>query len=117
MVGEKVLGIAEAIGEQSPQTASAHLRAPAGEPFHGPFGVNAPGRPNVRAEPEPLLNGGHFSKRNAGLDHTEGSWVHAEEHHPFGSLPVFLEVKPMDFPGVIERVVNVSDGRTKAQAT
>ena len=67
-----------------------------------------------RLDPHPIANSPDFSERHAGLDHSEWTWVHSQEHNPFAAIAVFAQIGLVRKPGIIQRIVNL---RFKTQPT
>ena len=115
MIGEEFFRPSKPRGEQSPQTLPADFRTLAGETLNGTFGVFPGWLVNPGVDAEPITNRGNLAKGHAGLNHAEGTGVHAEKHHALAGAGVPGEVELMRGPGVAERVVNAGDRRAKLQ--
>jgi hypothetical protein len=68
------------------------------------------------AHPDEIPNEAHVAERNARLRHAERPGVHAKQHDLFRGLPPALEVGFVRRARVVERVIDVGDGRAKAEA-
>ena len=75
--GEKGLGLAKALLEQTPKTATAHLGAMAGEPSHLLARVLLLRSAHRHLQPHPVANGGNLTEGHASLSHAERAGVHA----------------------------------------
>ena len=77
MVGEESFGLPETFHEETPQPASADLRAVAVEAGHFLARVLFLRTPDRHLQPHPVPDGGDLPERHAGLGHPEGTRIHA----------------------------------------
>src|SRR5688500_9111691 len=63
----------------------------------------------------PITHCGNFAKRNSSLHHAERTGIHSEEEDFFWTLPVPAQIFLVNTPGILQRMVNVSDGQTAFQ--
>jgi ABC-type nickel/cobalt efflux system permease component RcnA len=68
---------------------------------------------DVRFNLHPVAHGRNFAEGHAGLHHAERTGIHSEENNALGCVRERAQVGFVPCPGVIERVVNKSDGRAK----
>src|SRR5437868_4288203 len=71
---------------------------------------------DLRLDLEPITDGGDLAERDAGLRHAERPGVHSEKNDAFPAVTEFVQIDFMRRPGVIQRIVNVSDGMFELQA-
>src|SRR2546423_13286883 len=64
---------------------------------------------------EPVADSGDLAEGDAGLGHAERAGIHPEEEDAFRIVAVTPEIKLVGAPGVMERVVNVGDGRRESE--
>ena len=76
MIGEEALGLAEALLEQPPETATAHLRTMAGKPGHLLARMLLIRPADRHLQPHPVADGGDLAERYAGLGHPERTGIH-----------------------------------------
>ena len=75
-----------------------------------------PGRfPDGGINADPIAHGRHFTKRHTGLRHAKRSRVHAQENDSFFTISRKPQILLVGRPGIVERVVNVSDNTSKVQ--
>src|SRR2546423_3259483 len=64
---------------------------------------------------EPVADSGGLAEGDAGLGHAERAGIHPEEEDAFRSVAVTPEIKLVGAPGVMERVINVGNGRRESE--
>jgi len=112
---EKIRSCLKSFGEQTPQPFAADFAARTVKPEHRPLGMFQIRLADFRRDPEPIAHRGNLAKGHARLCHAEGARIHAEKNHALGRFAEAPEIKFVRGPGVIQRVVNVGNGRRKTQ--
>ena len=115
VLGKKFLGRAETFGKQAPQSFAADFAAVTIKSRDGPLRMLVRRVVDLRLNAEPVAHGGDLAKWNTGLYHAKRPGIHAEKHYAFGSVSVTPQVKLMCAPGVLKRIVNVSNGQSEFQ--
>lgn len=115
VVPEKVPGISESRGEQSPQPLAADLAARAIEPGYASLRMLVRWTTDFGANPQPVSHCSDLSERHPGLRHSKRTRIHAEKQDAFAATTVTSQIRLVPGPGVIERIVNMRDrlGETK----
>jgi hypothetical protein len=116
MFSEELRGRSEAVGEKSPQTFSAYLRALAIEAGDQALRVLNVRFRNSPGYSQPVPDRIDFAEGHSGLHHSKRARIHAEEDNPLWALRELLDVMFVRFPGVLERVVDVGDRGSEAEA-
>ena len=111
MPGKKIFGAAKAPGKESPQSPPADFGAFTGKAFDRPFRMFASRFGYGRFDLQPVTHGIDLAKRHAGLRHAERAGIHAEEDDTFALVAESSQIIFVRRPGVLERVVNVRNGR------
>ncbi len=114
MVGEESFGLPETFHEETPQPATADLRAVTGKTGHLLARVLLLRPSNRHLQPHPIPDGGDLPERDAGLGHPEGTRIHAQEEHLLrpGSR-IATQIGLMRSPGIVQRLVDEVSGRRK----
>ncbi len=117
MIGEEYLSLAEALLEQSPETAAADLGTVAGEAGDLLAGMLLVGSPHRHLQPHPVANGGDLSEGHSGLRHAEGAGIHAQEEHLLrAGGGITTQVGLMGRPGIVQRLIDEVGRRGKRTA-
>ena len=117
VIFEELIGRLVEVGKESPEPAAGDLGAFAVETGDRPFRVFGVGLFNRSRDAHPVTDVGDFAKGHAGLGHAVGAGVHSEKEDLLLTAAKSGEVVAMTIPGVFERVVSVSDGIGKGEAT
>ena len=114
MIGEEGFGLPEALLAETPQTATADLRTVTGEARHLLARVLFLRTSDRHLQTHPVPDGGDLPERHAGLSHSEGAGVHAQEEHLLRPRSrVVSQIGLVRGPSVVQRLIDEVRGRGK----
>lgn len=102
--------------DRAPEPRTAHLASSAVEAIDRTLGVFGLGPVDPLLDLEPVPDQSDLAEGDTGLCHAVGPGVHPEKDHAFRALCESPHVAPVAARRVLERVVDVADGRFEAQA-
>jgi hypothetical protein len=111
MVAKEPLGRTETLREQSPEPSPADFRSVAIKAGDRPARMLVERATDRALDSQPSTHGGDLAERHADLRHAKGTGVHAEEEDALAAVSILTEIRFMRFPRVVERVIDVRDGR------
>ena len=115
VLGEEGVGTFEFLGEVAPQAAAGNFRAGAGVAFDRTRGILLRRLADRGFDAEPVARGGDLAEGDAALHHAEGAGVHAQKNDALFARAVAAQILLVRRPGVVERVVDVADGRGEGE--
>lgn len=112
---EEAIGGTVPVPGPSPEPASADLPSPAREAGYRPSGMLRSRTSDARLDPDPVADHRHVPERHARLRHPPRSGIHPEQEYPALPFAEAVEVERVRLPRVLERIVNVRDGRREVE--
>lgn len=115
MFPEEPLRRAELRREKTPQPPPTHLALPTPKPFHRPLRMLRIRPPHLPRQPHPIPYRRDLPEWHPRLRHAIRPRIHAEKHHSLRTSPEPIQVRPMNPPGILQRVVYPGHRPTEPQ--
>lgn len=112
---KKILSRSETFREEPPKSFAADFRTRTGKARDEPRGMLIFGSAHGGLNAEPIAHGLDFAERHAGLNHAERAGIHPEKDDALPTVSITPKVEFMGRPGVIERIIDVANGRREGQ--
>ena len=113
---KKMFGCFERCLGPPPQAFAADFASRTTKSHHRPLGVHVGGLAHRRFDIHPFFYRADFAERYAGLRHSPGAGVHADQNDLFSRPAISFAILRIGLAGVFQRIVNVGDRSAKPQS-